>query len=225
MMPNSGQIGFRRRFPSSYPRNSRVWRTHRGRSLRRVGRVRPRREAIGRSCQEDVVERGPLEGDRGRRRPGSSSARSSAGSLCSPSSSRRAARSPSSLVSVRTAFQRSRPAAGSSSLSVTTSAASSLLERARGALGDHQAVVDDDEPVAQRVGLVEVVGGEQHAGARSRRARISVPEVGPVLRVEAGGGLVEEEQRRPVHQAERRSRTAASGRRRACARRSAISVG
>ena len=51
---------------------------------------------------------------------------------------------------------------------VTTSPAICALELVRGALGDDPAVVDDREAVAQRVGLVEVVGGEEHAWCRSR---------------------------------------------------------
>jgi hypothetical protein len=65
-------------------------------------------------------------------------------------------------------------------------------------------VVDDDHPLGHRVGLVHVVRGEHD---RHRvlcpHAQHVAPEVGAVLRVEAGGGLVEEEDLRGVHQPDR----------------------
>ena len=78
------------------------------------------------------------------------------------------------------------------------------LEVVGGVGGDDLAAVDDDDAVAQRVGLVEVVGGEEH-----RRPALAAqlgdvpPQVGPRLRVEAGGGLVEEDEGRVVDQPHR----------------------
>ena len=53
----------------------------------------------------------------------------------------------------------------------------------------------------ERVGLVEVVRGEEDRRAVPRAQALDVlPQVGPRLRVEAGGRLVEEDQRRVVDQ-------------------------
>src|SRR5690606_22984887 len=58
--------------------------------------------------------------------------------------------------------------------------------------GDDPAVVDDDQPVAQRVGLVQVVGGEEHRAAPVVAQLGDVgPQVGTGLGVEAGGRLVQ----------------------------------
>ena len=68
--------------------------------------------------------------------------------------------------------------------------------------GDDPALVDDHDPVAEGVGLVEVVGGEEHRRpALGAQPGDVVPEVGPRLRVQAGRRLVEEHQRRVVDQA------------------------
>ena len=76
------------------------------------------------------------------------------------------------------------------------------LEVVGGVAGDDPALVDDQDPVGQRVGLVEVVGGQEHRRAAARPQALDVlPEVGPRLRVQAGGRLVEEDQRRVVDQA------------------------
>ena len=55
---------------------------------------------------------------------------------------------------------------------------------------------DDPDPVGQRLGLVEVVGGEQHRGAQLAQRADQRPELPAGLRVEAGRRLVEEEQGR-----------------------------
>ena len=54
------------------------------------------------------------------------------------------------------------------------------------------AVVHDRDPVAQRLGLVEVVRGEHHGATVGVDLRQQVPEVAARLRVERGGRLVEE---------------------------------
>ena len=69
-----------------------------------------------------------------------------------------------------------------------------LDERAGRALGDDPAVVHDDEPVAQLLGLVHVVGGEDLRDAGVLEPIQLVPQRVPGLRVETGGGLVEDEQ-------------------------------
>ena len=75
------------------------------------------------------------------------------------------------------------------------------LQLARRALGDHPAVVDDDDAVGQCVGLVEVLGGEQQRDALGDQVADDVPHALPAGGVEAGGRLVEEEHRRPRDEA------------------------
>ena len=99
-----------------------------------------------------------------------------------------------------------RPTAASSAVPKprVTRSPSAGLEPRRGVVGDDQAVVDDDHPVGDRVGLLEVVGGQHDRGAVLRVQPLDLLlEVGPVLRVEAGRRLVEEQQPRRVHQADR----------------------
>ena len=75
-------------------------------------------------------------------------------------------------------------------------AADAVLELVRRALGDHLAVVDDRDLVGQPVGLVEVLGGEQHGRALGDEALDRLPQAEPAARVQAGRRLVEEEHRR-----------------------------
>ena len=78
------------------------------------------------------------------------------------------------------------------------------LEPGGGVVGDHAAVVDHDHPAGEGVGLLEVVGGEHDgAAALGVQAPDQLLEVGPVLRVEPGRGLVEEQHPRHVHQPHR----------------------
>ena len=64
----------------------------------------------------------------------------------------------------------------------------------RRALGDHLAVVDDGHPLAQLVGLLQVLGAEQHGGAAGHQRPDDVPHLVAAAGVEAGGRLVEEQQ-------------------------------
>ena len=75
------------------------------------------------------------------------------------------------------------------------------LELAEGAGGDGPAVVDDDDVIGQLVGLVQVVGGEQHVGPRADQGPDRLPDLAPPGRIEAGGRLVQEEQARGADQA------------------------
>ncbi|CCH16009.1 Protein of unknown function [Micromonospora lupini str. Lupac 08] len=77
------------------------------------------------------------------------------------------------------------------------------LELRWGALGDDLAVVHDRDPVAERVGLVEVVRGDEDGHAVAAQSPDLVPHVGAALRVEAGGRLVQEDDLRLVDDAER----------------------
>ena len=76
------------------------------------------------------------------------------------------------------------------------------LEVVGGVAGDDLAVVDDDDAVAQMVGLVEVVRGEEDGGAAPVAQVGDVgPQVRAGLRVQPGGRLVEEHQARLVDEA------------------------
>jgi hypothetical protein len=78
------------------------------------------------------------------------------------------------------------------------------LERVRGALGDELADVDDPDPIGERVGLLEVLGRQEHGHAVVvGEARDLVPERGPALDVEPGGRLVEEQKSWLVDERER----------------------
>src|SRR5438477_8654657 len=77
------------------------------------------------------------------------------------------------------------------------------LERVGGTLGDELPVVDDRHPVAERVGLLQVVRGEEDGHAFGAQPAYLVPQVRTALRVEPGGGLVEEDDLRRVDDPER----------------------
>ena len=72
-------------------------------------------------------------------------------------------------------------------------AADLCLERGRRAGGDHPTAVEHDEVVGELVGLLEVLGGEQHGDAVGDERAHRVPHLVPVARVEPGGRLVEEQ--------------------------------
>ena len=66
------------------------------------------------------------------------------------------------------------------------------LERRRRAVGDDAAVVEDDDAVGDLVGLVEIVGGEQHRPTLGRGAPHVVPERPAALDIHRDRRLVEE---------------------------------
>ena len=63
--------------------------------------------------------------------------------------------------------------------------------------GDDGTAVDDDQRVGQLIGLVEILGGQQHRGALRDQVAHGRPHLGAGGRIETGGGFVEEQQRRP----------------------------
>ncbi len=68
-------------------------------------------------------------------------------------------------------------------------------------VGDDAPMVDDHYPLGLRIGLLEVVGGQHDGGLLLAPDPGDVlPQVGSVLRVHPGGGLVQEQQGRTVHQ-------------------------
>ena len=78
-----------------------------------------------------------------------------------------------------------------------------LLEFGEGAVLDDRALVQDRDAVGELLGLVEVLGGEQHGRAALGELLDGLPHLDPRLGVEAGGGFVEEDDRRVADQAHR----------------------
>ena len=70
----------------------------------------------------------------------------------------------------------------------------------RGAFGHDCPVVNDDEPVAQLFGLIHVVGGQHQSGAGLLQPEQPVPEHMPCLRIQPGGGLIQQQNVRFVDQ-------------------------
>ena len=75
-----------------------------------------------------------------------------------------------------------------------------VLEVVRGALGDEPAAVDDADLVGQAVGLLQVLRGQKDRGAAVHQRADDVPHLLARARVQPGGGLIEEDQRRPGDQ-------------------------
>src|SRR5690606_16142447 len=81
--------------------------------------------------------------------------------------------------------------------------ADGALELARRALGDDASVPQDGDPVGELVGLLEVLRGEQHGGAALAQRADDVPQLAAARRVQAGGRLVEEDDRDGDDEAQR----------------------
>ena len=56
-------------------------------------------------------------------------------------------------------------------------------------------MIDHHDVSGETIGLLEVLRGEQHRGARLDEGIDHIPEGEPALRVEPGGRLIEEEHR------------------------------
>ena len=69
------------------------------------------------------------------------------------------------------------------------------LQLGRGPVGDHEAVVHDDDPVGELVGLVEILGGQKHRRALADEAADDLPDPGAARWVEPRRRFVEEEHR------------------------------
>jgi hypothetical protein len=74
------------------------------------------------------------------------------------------------------------------------------LERRRRVIGDHPAVVDHGDALRQAVGLLQVLGGEQHRGALGDQLADHLPQLAAALQVQSGGRLVQEQHGWPRHQ-------------------------
>src|ERR1044072_5314034 len=84
-------------------------------------------------------------------------------------------------------------------------------------VGDQLAVVDDRDPVAEPLGLLEIMGGEDDGDALGVKAADIIPELLAELDVDSGGRFVEDQDRRrmdhrlgdqkpPLHPARQRPR-------------------
>ena len=94
-----------------------------------------------------------------------------------------------------------RQVGGIADLHVDDVAADPRLELVGGADRHPTSVVDDGDGVGQSIGFLEVLGGEQHVGARLHQPLDGQPELVAAARVEPGGGLVEEQQLRRADEA------------------------
>ena len=72
-------------------------------------------------------------------------------------------------------------------------AGDAALQLGRGSFGDDPALVEHRDPVGQLVRLVEVLGGEQDGDAGRGELADDLPHGEAAARVQAGGGLVEED--------------------------------
>ena len=126
-----------------------------------------------------------------------------AAAAASPSSTYSSSRS--GITSTRSAIPSTRAACRDRSSPVEAQlehlAGGPLLDqRTRAALGDDPAVVHDDEPVAELLGLVHVVRRQHQRHPVPLEPEQPVPQHMPGLRVEARGRLVEEQDLRLVDQ-------------------------
>ena len=107
-----------------------------------------------------------------------------------------------SLASVRpsSASTAAANASASASIELEPVVGDAPLELRRRALGDDAAAVEHGDAVGQPVGLLEVLGGEEHGHALAGEPGHRVPHRLAAARVEADGRLVEEHDRRAADQ-------------------------
>ncbi len=79
-------------------------------------------------------------------------------------------------------------------------AADLLLEVVRRALGYHEAAVDHRDAIGKPVGLVQVLGGEEHGRPAGHECLHRIPEADAAADVEARRRLVEKEHGRPCNE-------------------------
>ena len=76
-----------------------------------------------------------------------------------------------------------------------------FLEFVGGSLGDDDSVIDHDDAVAEGVGLLEILRGQQRRDPSALEPGHQVPDALSASRIEPRGGLVEEDHRGRDHQA------------------------
>ena len=222
LAPHVHEVAARERGDVSPPRTQSAVRGRRGMRLHGCGHVRPpgvrRRVSVGHGLfgglfrgvpgedEEHVVERRVVDLDVVDRDAGvverADRPRWRGRAAARPGARSRARRRAPARHPTRAARARRRqPLVGLFERDLEVLAADARLELARGALGDDEPVVDHRDGVGQRVGLVEVLRGEQHGGAVGDERADDVPHAQPAGGVEPGGRLVEEQHRRARHQA------------------------
>ena len=72
--------------------------------------------------------------------------------------------------------------------------ADGIDQLARGSESDDFAVIHDGHAVAESLGFIHVMGGEQDGAAGELELLDEFPELAAGLRIEAGGGFVEEQE-------------------------------
>jgi hypothetical protein len=77
------------------------------------------------------------------------------------------------------------------------------LQFGGGSFGDDPALVEHRDPVGQLVCLVEVLGGEQDGDPGGGQRADDLPHGATAARVQAGGGLVEEDHPGPADESHR----------------------
>ena len=82
-------------------------------------------------------------------------------------------------------------------------AAHPVLELIGCALGDEPSGIDDADPVGQPVGLLQILGGQQDRGASLHQGTDDVPHLLTRARVQASGGLIEEDEWGPGDERDR----------------------
>src|SRR5215469_13195737 len=70
----------------------------------------------------------------------------------------------------------------------------------RSSCGDDLAMVDDGNSIAQPLGFVHVVRGQEHGTATTLKLSHDVPQLAAALWIKARGGLVEEQNARIAHE-------------------------
>ena len=71
------------------------------------------------------------------------------------------------------------------------------------AIGNHPALIDDDDPAGQRLNLGQIVAGDQQRSAAVAVAPQLFPEHFAGFNVQAGGRLIEHHQPRAADQCQR----------------------
>ena len=90
--------------------------------------------------------------------------------------------------------------AGSSDLHVDAIVANASLQILRRTVGDGLAVIEHDDVIGHAVSFFEVLRGEDDGGSLADEVGEHLPQVAAAARVEASGGLVEEQHLRAAHQ-------------------------
>ena len=132
---------------------------------------------------------GGADARRAARRPGAGSGGSAGRGGPARRARRRASRSAGGRV-----------AGGAASVIVSSFSSSWRIRVVLAVAGDDAAAIDDRDPVAELLGLLEIVRGQHDGDAAAVELAHVGPELAAQLDVDAGGGLVQDHHRRAVDQ-------------------------